>query len=217
MVTKLSISPCDVDESGNISVQGSKFEVMLNPSGYKHGYAICYNEKKALGQSAAQPKFKSTGGEKVDFDIVLDGTGVVGDADVDSQVNSLNAIVYKYDGNNHQPNLVRLLWGSFIFFGRLNSMSIDYTLFRPSGVPLRAKVKLAFTGYVGSNEEALAANRSSPDLTHLIEVKAGDTLPLLCHRIYKDSSYYLEVAKINGLTNFRNIRPGTKLHFPPLR
>lgn len=217
MVTKLSISPCDVDENGTITVKSDKFEVMLNPSSYKHEYEISYNQNQALGQSGAQPKFKHSGNEKVNFDLVLDGTGVVGSDEVKDQVASLNDIVYKYDGNNHEPSLVRLLWGSMIFFGRLTRMSVDYTMFRPSGEPLRAKVSLAFIGYVGSNEEALMASRSSPDLTHLVEFKAGDTLPLLCYRIYKNSAYYLEIARINGITNFRNIRPGTRLNFPPLR
>ena len=86
-----------------------------------------------------------------------------------------------------------------------------------SGEPLRAKIKLAFSGFMSKEEEALRANRSSPDLSHLIEVKAGDTLPMLCYRVYKDCSYYLEVAKVNDITNFRDIKPGSKLHFPPLR
>lgn len=104
-----------------------------------------------------------------------------------------------YDGENHEPNHVRLLGGSLIFCGRLESMSVEYTLFKPSGKPLRA-------------------NRSSPDLSHVIEVKAGDdALPLLCDRVYKDCSCYLEVARVNHITHFRDIAPGRKLHFPPLR
>ena len=37
----LTISPCKVDSAGNISVDSSKdsFEVMINPSGYSHGYS----------------------------------------------------------------------------------------------------------------------------------------------------------------------------------
>ena len=96
-------------------------------------------------------------------------------------------------------------------------MSMDYTLFKPSGLPLRAKVKLSFTGFQSKDEKALRANRSSPDLDHVVEVKAGDTLPLLCYRIYKNSGYYTDVAKVNNLVNFRNLVPGTRLHFPPLR
>jgi LysM repeat protein len=65
-------------------------------------------------------------------------------------------------------------------------------------------------------EEALRANRSSPDLSHKVMVKAGDTLPLLCYRIYRDSSWYRDVARINNLDDFRDLKPGTRLVFPPL-
>ena len=51
----------------------------------------------------------------------------------------------------------------------------------------------------------------------ILQVVDGDTLPLLCNKIYKDSSYYIQVAKFNGLNKFRNLKPGTKLKFPPLR
>jgi len=222
---KLTISPCTVDDSGNVSVSGGdSFEVMLNPSSYNHVYTIGYNKKETQGQLGSDTKFKGIQPEKIDFEIVIDGTGVVnlpipgkGSPDVKTQIKQLTEIVYKYDGSNHEPNHVRLLWGSLIFFGRLESMTVDYSLFKPSGEPLRAKIKMSFTGFMSKEEEALRANRSSPDLSHMIEVKAGDTLPMLCYRIYKDPSYYVEVALANGITNFRDIRPGSKLHFPPLR
>jgi LysM repeat protein len=135
---------------------------------------------------------------------------------VKTQLSQLNAVVYNYDGSDHEPNIVRLLWGSLIFYGRLDSMSVTYKLFKPSGEPLRALVKLAFTGFVSKSEESLKAKRSSPDLTHVVEVKAGDTLPLLCNRIYKDCSYYLDVAEVNGIDHIRDLKPGQKLYFPPL-
>lgn len=220
---KLKLSPCTVDESGNVTVDdGASFELMLNPSGYSHSYSIGYNNKEAIGQLGSDAKFSGIKPEKVSFDIVIDGTGVVEVADsasldVKGQVNKLTDVVYKYDGDNHEPNHVRIIWGNLLFFGRLESLSVEYTLFKPSGEPLRAKVKLAFSGFMSKEEEALRANRSSPDLSHLVEFKAGDTLPLLCYRIYKDSSYYPEVARINNITDFRDIKPGSRLHFPPLR
>ena len=105
---------------------------------------------------------------------------------------------------------------TLIFFGRLESMATQYTLFKPSGDPLRAKVDLGFTGFMSTKEAELVSNRSSPDLSHRIEVRQGDTLPLLCSRIYGDPLYYLDVARFNGLSDFRRLTPGAKLHFPPL-
>ena len=56
----------------------------------------------------------------------------------------------------------------------------------------------------------------SPDLTHIRTVQSGDTLPLLAKAMYGSSRYYLVVAEANGLDDFRNLKPGTKLFFPPL-
>jgi len=218
---KLKISPCTVDSSGNITVDTrTSFEVMLNPSNYDHSYSIGYNKKDAIGQLASDTKFSGIKPETITFSILIDGTGAVNGLstpDVKTQIEQLQDIVYKYDGDDHEPNHVRVLWGSQIFYGRLETMSVENTLFKPNGTPLRAKIKLSFSGFMSKEEEALRANRSSPDLSHLVEVKMGETLPLLCYRIYKDSSYYLEVARVNNITDFRTIKPGSKLHFPPLR
>ncbi|NKB82601.1 MAG: peptidoglycan-binding protein [Nitrospirales bacterium] len=220
-VTKLTISPCKVD-SGKISVDTSKkkFEVMINPSDYTHGFTIQYNKDEALGATGSEQKFDAYKPEKISFDLVIDGTGVVAGTsavDVKTRMKDLEGTVYKFDGNAHEPQYVRLLWGSLLFYGRLETLSVQYTLFKPSGEPLRAAVKLSFIEFVSKEEEALEANKTSPDLTHIVEVKAGDTLPLLCARIYKDSSYYIDVARWNNLVNFRDIEPGSRLHFPPLK
>ena len=228
LLKKLKITACTVDKERNVKANESdssdSFEVMLNPTKYKHSYTIFYDQDQTPGQIGSVNRFQGIQPEKVNFEITIDGTGVVnlpipgvGSPPVKDQVKSLTAIVYRYVGNNHEPNHVRLLWGSLIFFGRLESMTVDYTLFKPSGEPLRARVEMTFRGFMSSEEKVLRANNSSPDLSHLIQFKAGDTLPMLCYRVYKDSSYYIEVARINKLSNFRDIKPGTKLHFPPLR
>jgi hypothetical protein len=219
-LVKLSIARCAIAASGSVSVDRNKtFDVMINPSNYSHAYSISYNKKKVQGQIGSETKFSTVEPEKVGFDIVLDGTGAVEGSsdDVTTQMRKLTEVVYQYDGEEHEPPHLRVLWGSFIFFGRLDALSSEYSLFKPSGDPLRAKVKLSFVGFMSREEEALKANRSSPDLTHVVSVRAGDTLPLLCQRIYKDASYYLEVARINDIVDFRSLPPGVELHFPPLR
>jgi hypothetical protein len=200
----------------------NSFTVMLNPSEFSHSKGITYNKTKVLGQPAQESKFSAVDVEKLSFSITLDGTGVVPQAspgtakDVMTLIRDLNKVVYQYVGDKHEPSRVRLLWGTVIFFGRLESMSTKYTLFKPSGDPLRAKLDLSMVGSMSKSETALVANRSSPDLSHMVEVRQGDTLPLLCQRIYGDPAYYLDVARFNQLVDFRNLPPGGRLHFPPL-
>jgi hypothetical protein len=197
-------------------------ELMINPSSYKMNSSIGYTNNQAQGRSSRSPKFTSAGPDTMEFETTYDGTGAIptgssAPVSVKSQIDLLRMTVYTYDGSIHQPNYLKIVWGGILFKCRLTSFSIDYKLFAPSGQPLRAKVSLKFQGYVSPEEESLNNNQQSPDLTHLIVVKAGDTLPLLCYKIYNDSSYYAKVARINGLTNFRSIQPGMHLEFPPIR
>jgi nucleoid-associated protein YgaU len=221
--TLLRMTRFTVLSDGTIAIDTPfEFTVMINPAEFKHSFGIAYDKKKTQGQAAANPRFAAFDADRVDFSIVLDGTGVVPTAgstpppDVTTQVRNLNKIVYRYIGTRHEPGHVRLLWGTLIFFGRLESMATQYTLFKPTGAPLRAKVSLAFVGSMSKHESRLVANRSSPDLSHRVIVREGDTLPLLCSRFYGDPSYYIDVARFNRLVEFRRLVPGTQLHFPPL-
>jgi nucleoid-associated protein YgaU len=221
--TLLKMTRYNVSESGTVSLDTSvSFTVMLNPTDFKHSRSIAYDKKKAQGQPAVDPKFSAVDVEKVSFALLFDGTGAVPlptgatRQDVKTQLDKLNSVVYRYDGTKHEPGRVRLLWGTLIFFGRMESLSTHYTLFKPSGDPLRAKVDLSFVGAMSKAETELVSNLSSPDLTHLVEVRQGDTLPLLCNRIYGDPGYYLAVARFNGLSDFRSLAPGQRLRFPPL-
>jgi nucleoid-associated protein YgaU len=88
-------------------------------------------------------------------------------------------------------------------------------LFNPDGKPIRAICKVTIRQVTDEEQRVLEENNSSPDLTHFRVVKKGDTLPLMCFKIYGDSKYYLQVAAVNKLSNFRNLSTGTEIFFPP--
>lgn len=227
---RLKIIRCTISSNKIVPKSGAanEFEASINPESYSHSYSVKYTGIKgsgkgdvAVGTSAPVPKYAMADPEKVSFSLVIDGTGVV-DASTESvakQIEQLRKIVYDYDGDAHEPNAVKLTWGEGLkeFFGRLTDMSVDYTLFHPEGEPLRAKLKLNFIEARTAAQEALEAKRKSPDLTHMVQVKAGDTLPVLCHRIYNDAGKYLAIAAENDLDTFRELEPGTLLRFPPMR
>ncbi|MCB1986273.1 MAG: LysM peptidoglycan-binding domain-containing protein [Burkholderiales bacterium] len=220
----LTISPCTVGSDGTISVDSSKskFEAMINPSGYEHTFSLKYSKNKVLGQPGTETKYDVSHPEKIVLkDLIFDGTGIVKSSSnqpvsVKNQIDLLRNVIYTYVGSKHEAPIVQLKWGSFLFYGRVESLKFDYTLFKPNGVPLRAKVSLTFIEFQSSEEIAKEADNQSPDLTHYVVVKAGDTLPLLCYQIYQNSVYYPEVARANDLTHFRDLKPGMRLQFPPL-
>jgi hypothetical protein len=222
--TQLTLTRYTVSAAGTIAIDTSAtFTAMVNPSEVTHEHSISYNTRPTLGQIGTDAKFSAINPDKLRFSIVLDGTGVVPPPtpggttqDVKTLLANLNTVVYTYVSDKHEPSHVRVLWGTLIFFGRMDAMTTKYTLFKPSGEPLRAKIDMSLVGTMSKKESELVSNRSSPDLSHSVLVVAGDTLPLLCHRIYSDSSYYPEVARFNKLSDFRRLAPGLRLHFPPL-
>ncbi len=215
----LVITACTIQANGNVTPNSSKkYELMLNPKSLKRDNTISYDEKTPFGNIGINPKFATIRPNNLEFTFTIDGTGVVKRiTSVTDEMQKLYKVIYNYDGTKHEPNHCQIVWGQLKFYGRLTRIDQEYTLFMPNGDPLRADVTLAFKSFLSAQQEKLLANQNSPDLSHIVEVRAGDTLPLLCYRIYRDSSYYREVARFNGLTNLRDLKPGTRLHFPPLR
>jgi len=199
--------------------KATEFDAMINPQDITLKEGINYEQAESIGKSEAEPKYKSHKGSTLDFELTIDGTGVVTGVmdNVEDKLKKLREVTLNFDGSIHQPRYVRISWGEVLFDGRCISLSTKYTLFKPDGAPLRATATLSFTSFMDSETAAKLEKKSSPDLTHVRSVRAGDTLPLLCEQIYNDSSKYLQVARVNGLVDFRNLEPGTEIHFPPLK
>lgn len=217
---KLKISACD--KNGIAKTDPKPFEVMLNPEHYSVKSSIKY---VPIGGKDSNKSIKYVGQTAKEITLapfILDVTGAVPHTlsalykSMGEVIKHLEKVTYKVNGEAHEPPIILLEWGEFSEKARLNSMDIKYTLFAENGDPLRAEVSLSLTEYRNTEEIATEIKTSSPDLTHFVEVKDGDTLPLMCNRVYKDCSYYREVAEINGLHDFCHLTPGTFLYFPPL-
>ncbi|NEO87359.1 MAG: LysM peptidoglycan-binding domain-containing protein [Spirulina sp. SIO3F2] len=85
------------------------------------------------------------------------------------------------------------------------------------GQPTRAELDTSFVGDIEDAERLKQENKSSPDLTHTRTVVPGDTLPLMAQRIYKDPTYYLKLAQANKINNFRKLKAGRTVNFPPIK
>lgn len=207
------------DENFQQAFTGQPYTVMLNPENIKWQRGIEYNEQQAPNTSAPSQKYKSTPVEKLNFDLTIDCTGIVDSkrTKMSDEINALEKIIYTYNGTIHRPNFVKIQWGqSIVFKGVLKSMDTTYTLFKPDGSPLRAKLSLGFTEYISPESVEELDDKKSPDITHLISVVEGNTLPQLCQKTWNDDSYYIQVARYNGLNKFRNLKGGEKLIFPPI-
>ncbi|MCH2233064.1 MAG: LysM peptidoglycan-binding domain-containing protein [Crocinitomicaceae bacterium] len=192
--------------------------VQINPASYKHSHKVNYDSKVPIGASGAELEFQGIPPETVSFKIYFDGTGIVDEQkNIQDLIDIFKEVCFKYQDEIHQPNYLIISWGTLVFKCKLTSLELNYTLFKPDGTPLRAEAEVSFEEALDALEISKDADNKSPDLTHEILIKAGDNLPQICFNVYGDSSYYLDVAKYNGLTNFRNLKPGTVIHLPSLK
>ncbi len=197
-----------------------EYTVRYNPTNIEHSYDINFDEKQAVGSSGTENKYQFSKPEKLTFELIFDGTvieeGSSEKYEVDKDIKEFKKLVVEFNGDIHRPNFVRLSWGAFSFKGQIADVSFSYSAFSPRGKALKAKANVSFVEVTDVNSRLAAENKSSPDLTHLITIKEGDSLPILCKRIYDDPMYYLQVARINNLESFRKIKAGDTILFPPL-
>jgi LysM repeat protein len=210
------------DPEFNNKIADGKFSTLMNPEKYTYHYKIETDKTQATGTSTVSPKFNKKLPENLELDFVFDRSGVISgfesskDGIIDD-IEKFKKVILDYNGDEHKPNYLIISWGTLLFKGALTEMDIEFKLFKPDGTPIRAIAKAKFQGFVEDNLRAAKENNKSPDLTHYRTVKEGDTLPLMSFHIYGDSKYYLEVAKVNNIINFRKLKTGQKLFFPPLQ
>ncbi len=194
------------------------FVVMFNPNTYSQKYDVAYHARQGAGDTGSPQVFGKIKPQEYTFEFLFDGTGVVAPkVDVQETVDHFLTVTGKHDGEIHRPMYLRLRWGALVSRCVLTSAEVTYTLFEPSGYPLRARVKASFSENIEDELRVKKDRTSSPDLTHSRVVRAGDHLSLMCARIYGDPSYYLQVAEINDLDDYRRLVPGQVIRFPPIR
>jgi nucleoid-associated protein YgaU len=208
-------------EKGTVGTSRAKLEALINPETYTLEYKVKTAEGQGQGTSGAQQKFAYTMPEELTFEFLFDSTGIIdGKARPDGvfdDVDAFRKVLTEYRPSSHEPYHLKLVWGNLIFTGRAIELGITYKLFNPDGQPIRAVARTKFKGSIEEQKRIAREDPRSADLTHVRQVKAGDTLPALCVEVYGDPRYYLDVARVNGLSNFRTLAPGRELLFPPLR
>jgi hypothetical protein len=203
----------------------------FNPSSLKVGTANNYNLSQPFGYSGINPKYIATKPRLVNVEFVIDPSAeplYTYTEDTGIPVKETKKTLAKrmeifealvgYNSSSHRPNYLKLSWGTTLKMNStLKEFHVIYGRFNDKGEPTRANIQAEFIEVVSAKKMLAAQGRQSPDISHMIEVQEGDTLPHLCENIYGDKKYYVEIAKLNGIKSLRKLTPGTQLYFPPLK
>lgn len=232
-LTKMTVTAYSDPELSEDSKKG-KYTVTVNPEKYTQSYKLEYVTPATVNGGEQAPYYQWTPPSDLEFEFLFDSTGVFEkpvaspnpgqlnplekeDKGIQKEIEEFLKIVYIYDGNIHKPNYLKVNWGRLSFACVLSEVSIEYKLFDSQGNPIRAVAKTKFKNFKDNKLKEALEDKKSPDLTHVRIVNEGDTLPLMTKRIYGDSKYYLEVARVNKLTSFRKLKAGQRLFFPPIQ
>ena len=214
------------------------FEVQINPEEINRNFSIKYHEPSTPGANGSEFQFEKVNPEELELKFILDGTGAVLQSNKPSpdmlgtllnelpaeaqlayvplRVAQLQAAVYDFSDEQHRTPFILVQYGKLVFMGLLQTMAVNYNLFNPAGIPLRAEISLSLKAHSPFKESSAVLSLLSADLTRHHLVAAGENILRICHDTYKDERYYLEVARVNGIINFRNIPEGTQLILPPI-
>jgi nucleoid-associated protein YgaU len=131
----------------------------------------------------------------------------------------------KVDGGLHAPPRVQLAWGTggkLTSYGAsispwliLESVSEEFSLFSPGGVPVRAKLSVSFREAWTIEQQLQVTRRHSSDRTSLHRVVRGETLAQISYEEYDDPTQWRLIADANTLDNPRILTPGQVLVIPP--
>ena len=119
---------------------------------------------------------------------------------------------------NARPPWVVFHWGDLHSFKAvIESMSLSFTYFSSTGIPLRAKVDMSLKQY----QEELAFGPQNPTsgtpYPHRVHrVQPGETLDRIAAMHFGDSTQWRRIADGNGIEDPLALRPGQVLAIPEL-
>ncbi len=207
------------------------FEAMFNPESYSLKYENVYQKYQGINTTGRRARYSLSKPQNLSLKLILDDTGVAdyGDLglataslvgstkDIYQQVNHFLKLTTEMNGDIHQPNFLEIRWGNLTFDCRLQSVEVNYTLFNRSGKPIRAELNTVFIEDIPDEKRIKQEKKTSPDLSHSRTIKSGNKLPLMAQEIYGDSAYYIQLARANNLNNFRKLKTGKTIKFPPIK
>lgn len=211
---------------------GEPMAVTYAPTELAFSKSSTYAEVAIPGLEQPLLQFVKGEAETVSLELFFDSTGGgtgAGATAVTDEVEKFHKLV-AVQSRFHAPTLVRVTWGhdfpgvamgdsetaGAAFTAVVLSVGRRFTLFSPDGKPLRAIVSVSLKHYATLAQQLAAINLQSADHTRVHVVADGETLPLIAHDAYADAGLWRVIADHNGLSDVRDLEPGTRIEIPPL-
>lgn len=186
----------------------------FNPTEYKLSKSNTFAEITIPGLEAPPIQYIRGGSETLSVQALVDTSDTLEDVRK-SYVDSIRALMRPQE-SLHAPPIVRFVWDTAVFRGVLEKLDVNYVLFGKDGVPLRAQLDLTLKEYRPAKEQVNDPPRSSPSVEKSYVVRRGDTWDRIAAAVYRRPDAWRELARANGISDPRDLRPGLVLTVPRL-
>jgi len=186
--------------------------VKFNPTEYQLQKQNTFAEIGIPGLESPPIQFVRGASERLTTELLVDTSDTLDDVR-EKYVRPIRSLL-DINGKLHAPPIVRLVWDTELFRGVLESMTTTYVMFRPDGVPLRAKLSVALKEYRPVEVQVRSNPLSSPDVEKSYTVQRGDSLRSIAYHVYREARYWRHIAQANGISDPRKLPPGQVLRIP---
>ena len=205
------------DKPEELAQQGkpvAEFQAMFNPETFSVSNTFEYDDARSDAETGSEQKSKNLSPREFSYEFLIDGTNASGvPKDVKEQVEAFERAT-GFFGKERRPLYLAISWGTFTMRCVLKKMEVKYTLFRNDGKPVRGVIVASFAEYKPP-EQQLAENPDlASKLTRFTESTTGQSLDLLAHTSYGDSSKLVDIAKANGLNSLKSVANDQRLELP---
>lgn len=201
-----------------------RITVQFNPAEYSMAKAAQIAEIAIPGIDAPILQFVRGQTQTLTMELFFDTTqSGMGESGVVA-VTTLTEPVYQLaqiQPKTHAPPRVTFFWGSGLSFRAIvDSVQQKFTLFNPSGIPLRATLSVSFKEYQTLEEQLKRKNLQSSDHSKKRMVKRNETLALIAFREYGDAGLwrhiYEDANNLDLIPNPRRLQPGIEITIPAI-
>lgn len=194
------------------------YSVLFNPEQYNLSRSVNYANIAAPGQD--NPIIQFISGQQTTLNLTLhfDTQNDYVPKGTEDDVRKVTAPIMNalyIDGKLHSPPIVCFHWGTFSFNGVITNAKQSFTMFLPSGKPIRCKIDFTFQ-YVYKSTDRKKSPFESPDRTKVRILEQDGALWRLADSEYEDPAQWRQIAETNGIYNPRKCKAGTSLRIPPL-
>jgi nucleoid-associated protein YgaU len=201
---------------------GEQIDCWFNPAEYTITKTNKWKIEPVVGSGMPTAQFGGSDAQKLVLDLLFDAADHEA-GDVRGITNALFAAMavdkkHASGKNSGRPPTIEFGWGSTTTFQAVcDSLSVQFTMFRPNGTPVRAKAKISLiqaAPTVGKGPQNPTTRGTAGLSTHV--VRDGDSLQSVAHQAYGDPTLWRRIAEANGIDDPLSLPRGTVLSIPTL-